>query len=387
VASEQVSLNPVGPAVAALVPVAADQAQPAAVTAPSEASIPAQASDKAAPASFRRQGFFRQIASTVNKITSSLLESKSRTDVADLVIPDADSVDPSAVVSVRLGMKASRYDPRTLQLRHYVPKELPTTPPEENFSEKVHGWGMMLNDKIGCCTISAAGHEIQQWTANASEQFTPPDSAILKAYKAVSGYNGDPDTDHGAEPGTVLKYWRNTGIAGHTIGAFAAVDPSNSDHIRYALWTFGSVYLGLNLPKSIKGQKVWDVPAGGAVGDGEPGSLGGHAVEIAGYDKEGVSIMTWGRLQRITWEFLSTYGAEAYAIISKDFLDADGKTPNNGFDAATLKADLARVSDAQSRAQRLALRAARLIHDRMSRSQVWPNIESKLRRGLWQMQS
>ena len=75
--------------------------------------------------------------------------------------------------------------------------------------------------------------------------------------------------------------------------------------------------------------------------------MGGHAVEVAGFGPQGLLIVTWGALKWMTWEFLKTYGAEIYAIISEDFL-ANGKTPNNGFDLATLKADLALVTDNQS---------------------------------------
>jgi hypothetical protein len=248
----------------------------------------------------------------------------------------------------KLGRTPSLPDARTLTLAKYMAPELPGTPDSVDFSAKVKGWGMMLNDNIGDCTVAACGHEIQQWTANAGQQQNPADDDILSAYEAVSGYKpGQANTDRGADMLTVLKYWRKVGIAAHKIGAFASVDPANVDHIRAALWIFGSVYLGLNLPVSAQKQDVWDVPAGGATADGEPGSWGGHAVEIAGFGPKGVLIVTWGALKWMTWDFLKTYGGEAYAIISQDFL-VNGKTPNNGFDMNTLKADLKAVTDEAS---------------------------------------
>jgi hypothetical protein len=245
----------------------------------------------------------------------------------------------------KLGRLPTVYDSRTLPLAKYILPQLPGAPSEVDFSAKVKDWGMMLNDKLGCCTIAAPGHEIQQWTANAGSQQTPPDSSILSAYEAVSGYRpGSPETDRGANMLDVLKYWRKTGIAGHKIGAFASMDPSNLDHIRAAVWIFGSAYLGIGLPISAQKQDVWDVPAGGAAGDGKPGSWGGHAVEVAGFSPKGVFVVTWGGLKLMTWNFFKTYVEEAYAIISQDFLK-DGKTPNNGLDLATLKADLKTVTD------------------------------------------
>lgn len=249
----------------------------------------------------------------------------------------------------KLGRKASTPDSRTLQLSKYIkPRAVDNTPDTADFSKPVKNWGMMLNDNIGDCTVAACGHQIQQWTANAGTQKTPSDASILKAYEAVSGYvPNDPSTDRGADMLNVLKYWRKTGISGDKIGAFASVSPSNFDHIKTAVWTFGSAYLGLAMPVSAQKQDVWDVPAGGATGDGAPGSWGGHAVEIAGYGPQGVLIVTWGALKWMTWDFLKTYGDEAYAIISKDFLQ-NGKTPNNGLDLAALKADLAQVTDSSA---------------------------------------
>jgi len=43
---------------------------------------------------------------------------------------------------------------------------------------------MMLNDRLGCCTISAVGHAVQTWTANAlGRELTVPDSTILEYYE------------------------------------------------------------------------------------------------------------------------------------------------------------------------------------------------------------
>jgi hypothetical protein len=248
-----------------------------------------------------------------------------------------------------LGAKKSLQDPRNLRLEKYISSALPAAPASVNFSGKVKKWGMMLNDKIGDCTVAAAGHQIQQWTANAGKQKTVSDKAVLAVYEKVSGYRpGQPDTDGGADPLTVLKYWRKLGIGGHKIGAFAAVDYTNFDHIRTAVWLFGSAYLAIALPKSAQKQDVWDVPAGGARGAGKRGSWGGHAVEIAGFGPQGVLVVTWGQLKWMTWDFLKAYGEEAFAVISRDFLK-NGKTPNNGLDLATLKADLKAVTAAPAR--------------------------------------
>jgi hypothetical protein len=332
------------PAAAIAVPAVLWEAAPDAAgrVAPSISPASSQASAEAAPASVRNQGILRRLASA--------LAAKIGVD------PFADGSSPRSsdgdAIPGKLGRKAAAHDPRTLSLSKYILPELPAAPSEVDFSDKVTKWGMMLNDKIGDCTVAACAHQIQQWTAATGKEQTPSDDSILSAYEAVSGYRPEhPETDGGAEVLDVLKYWRKLGIADHKIGAFASVDPSNFDHVRAAVWIFGSAYLGLNLPKSAQKQDVWDVPAGGAIGPGEPGSWGGHAVEVAGYSPKGVFVVTWGALKLMTWDFFKTYCAEAYAIISQDFL-ADGKTPNNGFDTKTLEDDLKMVTSMKSRDNR-----------------------------------
>src|ERR1700722_2242083 len=159
-------------------------------------------------------------------------------------------IDP---VKLKLGKLAARHDPRTLLLATYMPPALPAPPPQINVAQAVKGpWGMMDNAQIGDCTCAAAGHLMMEWTANAqSKIFTPSDAQIVAAYSAITGYN--PKTganDNGAQEIDVLNYWRQTGIAGHKIQAFVALEPSNHTHIMDGTWIFGGCYIGLALPKS-----------------------------------------------------------------------------------------------------------------------------------------
>lgn len=114
---------------------------------------------------------------------------------------------------------------------------------------------------------------IQEWTAYASDEVVPTDDEIIKAYSAITGY--DPLTgvnDNGAVEIDVLNHWRRTGIAGRTIRAYVAVEPGNHDHVKDAVELFGNCYIGVGLPISAQRQRVWSVPPGGPVGDGEPWS-------------------------------------------------------------------------------------------------------------------
>src|SRR5580658_5582555 len=249
---------------------------------------------------------------------------------------------------LKLGKSEARHDPRTLLLASYITPALPAPPASLDLTKKVgssSSWGMMDNDQIGDCTCAAAGHLIMEWTANAGKKMvTPTDQQIIAAYSAITGYN--PTTganDNGAVEIDVLNYWRQTGIAGHKIGAYAATEPANHTHIMDAVYIFEGCYIGLQLPMSAQAQtenhQPWSVPPVGPTGNGKPGSWGGHAVPVVAYDARGVTVVTWGSLQVMTWSFWETYCDEAYAIISTDYLNGKRQAPQ-GFDMAQLQADL-----------------------------------------------
>ena len=102
-----------------------------------------------------------------------------------------------------------------------------------------------------------------------------PDLVMLSTH-AITGYN--PKTganDNGAVEIDVLNYWRQSGIAGHKIAAYMALEPSNHTHIMDSVYIFEGCYIGLQLPVSaqdqVKNHQPWSVPPGGAIGDGKPG--------------------------------------------------------------------------------------------------------------------
>jgi hypothetical protein len=260
--------------------------------------------------------------------------------------PDPSRIDP---LKLKLGKQSPRHDPRTLLFATYATPDLPAPPPSLDLTTKMKApWGMMDNAQVGDCTCAAAGHLIMEWTANAqSKTVIPTDAQIIAAYSAVTGYN--PKTganDNGVQEIDVLNYWRQTGIAGHKIQAFLALEPSNHTHIMDGTWIFGGCYIGLALPKSAQAQtsnkQIWSVPPSGTGGDGAPGSWGGHAVPVVAYDSRSLTVVTWGALQTMTWGFWAAYCDEAYAILSPDFLEQKKGQPvtPDGFNVQQLLADL-----------------------------------------------
>jgi hypothetical protein len=251
---------------------------------------------------------------------------------------------------IKLGKAPARHDSRTLQLAKYIPaKAVPAPPAKEDFATKVKKWPMMLNDNLGDCTCACAGHMIEQWTTYSGTAVIPPDASILTAYEAVGGYNpANPDSDQGAVIIDVLNYWRQTGVDGHKIMAYASLEPKNHGEVMDSVVLFGNCYLGVALPLSAQTQAVWAVPPGGAVGQGAPGSWGGHAIPIVAYDSRGLTVITWGATKRMSWGFLDAYCDEAYAVLSQDWINKVTNLTPDKFDLAALQADLNQITQAKA---------------------------------------
>jgi hypothetical protein len=242
----------------------------------------------------------------------------------------------------QLGKLPVRTDVRTLSLGRYVDDaRLPRPPDTFDEASGVSRWPMYANDRTGDCTIAAAAHMIEAWTAaRRGRPVEISERAVLAAFDDVKVV--DPGTgEEGAIELDVLRYWRAHGIGGHRIGAYARVSVHDRTLVQTAAWLFGGLYIGIQLPLTAREQEVWDF-TGSLSGPARPGTWGGHAVDVVRYDTRGLTVVTWGRLQQLTWSFWGRYCDEAYCIISNDFLE-HGSAPN-GFDVAALEADLALVT-------------------------------------------
>jgi hypothetical protein len=233
------------------------------------------------------------------------------------------------VIQGQLGKRPVRLDSRTLKLSKYLPKVFPATPAEVSWVTKVPGWPVYLNNELGDCVPAAAAHCIEQWNFYSGKSFLPSDADVLKAYEDVGGYvPGNPSTDNGAVILDMLNYWRQTGVGGHKIFAFASVNWNNQDEVRAAIQIFGNLYIGIQLPISAQGQNDWTVPDGGIYSSaGQPGSWGGHAIPCMAASPETVTVITWGMRLKMSWNFFHDYVDEAYVCISTDWIEQNGVTP------------------------------------------------------------
>jgi hypothetical protein len=217
--------------------------------------------------------------------------------------------------------------------------------PPKNFGHEVavgKDWGVLGNDRHGCCVLSGAAHESMLWTRMSK---TCPDATfteqnVLDAYSAITGFNPNvPNTDNGTDMKDAASYRRKTGItdsAGnvHKVAAYLSVDPTNLTEHYQALYLFGAVGIGFQFPSSAMSQfdkgKPWGVVKGASI-------EGGHYVPTVA--KRGhLMCVTWGREQAMTTGFFGRYNDESVVYLSDEMLD-DRKSPE-GFDYDALLASL-----------------------------------------------
>jgi len=239
-------------------------------------------------------------------------------------------------MSYCLGRKAVVTDSRTKKLGAYIGASLPLPPIKVDWTKGVKNYGVMLNDKIGNCTICGVAHAIQVWSNNTGTEVTVPDSDILAMYEAWDGYNpNDPNSDNGGIELNVLKNWKNLGFFGHKLAAFATVSPLNTQEVKQAINLFGGIYIGMQVPNYI----MSDIPSYWDIADDSTGIDGGHCVFVVGYDQHS---FTLGKLYQMSIPYWNKYVDEAYALIGLDFFNTQNIDPE-GFNLTQLQSDIALI--------------------------------------------
>jgi len=250
----------------------------------------------------------------------------------------------------KLGKAPARYEPKApLFSRHKMASAPP--PPKADWTKGYarNDWGLWDNDKLGDCTAVGIGNAFLNWTRHSQPsplKITTPQ--IIALYSATTGYDpAVPSTDRGAVEIDVLNYVAKRGFdAGRKdpeVCTFVVIDPKDTVALKNSIAHLGVAYLGLQLPDSAQDQNVWKRTYG-ADGDDTPGSWGGHCVTAMAYDHDYVRLITWGWTHLATWDWLSVYLDEAYGLLSPDWLDSTGKSPE-GLNWDRLYADLQNLLD------------------------------------------
>ena len=246
------------------------------------------------------------------------------------------------MTGLKLGKRPAVRPHGLADLAVYAKGKLPE-PPASVPVPSVADWGMMDNDRLGCCTISGAGHLILATSAEVSgHELAPTDSEIEQQYFEITG-----GEDSGCVEAEVLKLWHTQGLfavdsptqcsAPDKIAGYAPVNPKDVTAVHQAVAFYGACYIGVALPESAQQQfgagQPWTVVPGSPI-------EGGHCIVLVSYDSQYVQAVTWGAVVNVSYPWLQKYMDEAWAVIPSAFVEA-GRGPE--LDMDSLLADLSSV--------------------------------------------
>lgn len=244
--------------------------------------------------------------------------------------------------SKRYGKRPARLGAVKLAFRSYFsPADLPKPPTVFGNHTLIRDWGMFGNDTYSDCVFAGAAHETMLWLAQVGTPRQFSTANALSDYAAVTGFNpAKPDTDQGTDMQQAASYRQKTGVidAGgirHKIDAYVALEPV-AEQVALAAYLTGAVGIGLRMPDTADGQfdrgEPWDVVRGVR-------GTNGHYVPVVGRNSAGnFIVVTWGRLQAMTPDFLSAFMDEGIAYLSRERLK--NEISPEGFNYAALQSDL-----------------------------------------------
>lgn len=246
----------------------------------------------------------------------------------------------------KMGLRPSPRSAGQRQFAQYLSaKQLPLVPSSFGHYRAIPpvAWGDLGNSTVANCYPAGAAHSIMLWNAANSNRVQFASEDVLRDYSAITGYTAtDPATDTGTDMNEGGKYWQDVGfrdIRGvrHMIAGQISLAPDNLDEVHRACWLFGTAGLGLSLPESAERQfdsgHPWTVVEGSEI-------VGGHFVPYVGrLQDETCFVVTWGKLQAVSPDFLDKYLFEASVFVSSEYIGRQNRSPE-GFDMPGLLADL-----------------------------------------------
>lgn len=231
----------------------------------------------------------------------------------------------------------------------------PATPPATRYGEAPEVQELLAdplgNDRLGLCT-EADQYKRQgvRQSAGGRPVYHPPLEQVVAAYARDGGYTGDPSTDRGCDETVVLANARDIGIVCDASGAFdriaayMVVEPSNRDLVRACVTMFVGGACCAELAEewlaSAAPGGTWDVPKGGY----KPVAANGHCFTLLDQDEQGLSISTWGRKLRLTYDALaacaaSGAGGALFFALDAQVLSQSVQAAPDGLDWVTLVQD------------------------------------------------
>jgi len=241
-----------------------------------------------------------------------------------------------------------------LRLATYIkPSALPTPPETFGHMQMVDVWGMLGNgpapdnppqipDGVGDCAIAGPEHQIMLNCKVSGRSVSFNTATTIENYSEITGYVlGDENTDNGTAIDAMAQHWQNVGFKDdngdrHQVVAFVDLNPGDLRELWVAMYLFGSVGLGFDLPDTAEDQtdkgQPWDVVPGA-------NDLGGHYVPAFNKLSDGMSVaVSWGQPQAFTSRFFQKYNNQGVVVLDEGML-VNAKSID-GFDDAQLRDDI-----------------------------------------------
>ena len=219
-------------------------------------------------------------------------------------------------------------------LTWYVAGALPK-PPIKVDVPAFGDWGMLSNDRLGCCGVAGLQHGFETDATITHERETWPSAEHCADFYL--------NYTHGQDSGVVLSdflnYVRSNPYYDHTVEAFAPVAIQDIPTLQTAINMFGFAYAGIEVTAGMQ-QAFGQHQAWSTTQLNEP-VIGGHCVPLVGYDNTFLYCITWGGVQAITYSAWHQIATESWAIISGEFVARHGDGRGVNIDA--LRADLNRL--------------------------------------------
>lgn len=233
--------------------------------------------------------------------------------------------------TVKFGRQPRPAGKCSLPLRLYMDFAKLPAPAPSDWTGKIRKWPTMLNDQYGDCVVAAKGHALQIFTAyGLGGEVITSDRVISDDYFTETG-----GADNGLNIADSLDYWIKHGLGGNMgVTAWADVNFDTPAEVMLAGQLFGGVFLGVTLPSNcfdaINAGRPWTDTSQ------RPNQNMGHAIYLAKIESDGPTCVTWGQLQKMSWDWFKKYTDEASVIVSSDWM---GALMPAGIDNATLMQD------------------------------------------------
>jgi hypothetical protein len=233
---------------------------------------------------------------------------------------------------IQLGKGRAIRDPRTIAMaRIFKDGVIPASPDTFDVDASLNIGSisnpMYGNDNWGDCVMAGRAHMTRRFEGFEQKKVIPiSDNDVLTEYWSEQGWVNPKCWLTRALQATrpngglivinSLNAWRKGWLAAGqdlNIFAYSGINWLNHAEVQASISLLRGDYVGIALPKSAQGKKLWDVLGNGP--NDVPGSWGYHLVYRKYYDKDTIRFVSWGAEYEMTWAFNDRYVDEDYAIV------------------------------------------------------------------------